>query len=362
MFASNLEAGSRIKKKVVQIALTVLCIVLLKGIFTVSPHWQDIYFHRWYTFISTFLRHTLGKIPFSIGDVIYITWVIASIIFLSKLVYTAIKRKWKELLLVFLRGISAVITLYLAFLLLWGVNYQRATLEEDIELNVPESYSRADLYLLSDTLLKLVNRDCAAVHSLPSLNTRQLFNLAAEGYDTAQKKWPALQYRGQSIKPALFGKYMNYLGVTGYLNPFTNEAQVNTTVPPFLQPFTTCHEIAHQIGYAPEENANFVGYLVASEATDVRFRYAANFEMFLYSIRHLGRRDPSLMKIIWQKADQQVRDDYYAITNFYAQFQGPIDDYSAVFYDQYLKANNQEKGIRSYSEVVGWLISYFRKY
>jgi hypothetical protein len=45
---------------------------------------------------------------------------------------------------------------------------------------------------------------------------------------------------------------------------------------------------------------------------------------------------------------------------FYRDYEGPIDDYSAVLYDQYLKANQQAKGIRSYSEVVGWLMAYYR--
>ncbi len=361
MFDNDLEAGSRIKKKIFQIALTVLLIVLIKGMLTVSSGFSDFYFHRWYTPLSTFLRRALGLIPFSIGDVIYITWVIASIIFFSKLIYTAIKRKWKLLLFQFLKGINALLTIYFVFLLFWGVNYQRKTLADDIELNVPEKYVRADLYLLSDTLLKLVNRDCDAVRHMPALSDKQLFHMATAGYARAKEQWPALLYKNQSVKATLFGRWMNYIGVTGYLNPFTNEAQVNTTVPAFVQPFTTCHEIAHQLGYAPEEDANFVGYLVASGANDVRFRYAANFEMFLYSIRHLARRDPSLTRLIWQKANPLVREDYYRLMEFYDQFQGPIDDYSAAVYDQYLKANHQEKGIRSYSEVVGWLIAYFRK-
>ncbi len=63
----------------------------------------------------------------------------------------------------------------------------------------------------------------------------------------------------------------NYLGFTGYYNPFTGEAQVNTTVPLFVQPFTTCHEIGHQLGYAKENEANFAGYLAAKSSPDAGF-------------------------------------------------------------------------------------------
>ncbi len=51
------------------------------------------------------------------------------------------------------------------------------------------------------------------------------------------------------------------MGFAGYLNPITNEAQVNALIPKNNYPATICHEIAHQVGIASESEANFVGYL-----------------------------------------------------------------------------------------------------
>jgi hypothetical protein len=150
------------------------------------------------------------------------------------------------------------------------------------------------------------------------------------------------------------------MNVGGYLNPFTAEAQVNTTTPGFLHPFTICHEVAHQVGYAPEEEANFVGYLVANNFPDERFRYAANFEMFMYSIRQLGREDTTRAGQLWRRAVPGVKADLRQLRAFNDQYRSRVDDYTAIIYDQYLKANKQEKGIRSYSEVVGWLVAYFK--
>jgi hypothetical protein len=36
----------------------------------------------------------------------------------------------------------------------------------------------------------------------------------------------------------------NYMGFSGYLNPFTNEAQVNYLGPMYTFPATTCREMA----------------------------------------------------------------------------------------------------------------------
>lgn len=262
-----------------------------------------------------------------------------------------------------LKGVGAVLSVYLAFLLLWGYNYRRHSLATDMGLNV-KSYNTAQLYKLADTLLLQVNLQKAALGDTiglvpPDRDSALLFSKAIHAYEQAASQWPALRYRSPCVKPALFGKWLNYMGVTGYLNPFTNEAQVNTSTPFFMQPFTTCHEIAHQLGYAPEESANFIGYLVADNTGDPRFRYAANFEMLLYSTGQLSRRDTALAKEIWRRAVPGVKADYKALVNFYKAYRGPLDDYSGMLYDQYLKANKQEKGIYSYSEVVGWLVAYF---
>lgn len=298
-------------------------------------------------------------VPLSIGDVIYIIWVIVGMIFILKTIYALIRGRWKDLLLKGLKAVSALLWLYFSFLLLWGAHYRQNTLTQDLHYDL-KRYTTADLYQLTDTLLKLANRDKIAVQELKPLASGDMFKIAADGYKNLSDSLPFLRYDHPSVKSSLFGEYMNYLGVTGYMNPFTLEAQVNTTVPPFIQPFTTCHEIAHQVGYAPEEAANFIGFIVASRVEDVRFRYAANFEMLLYSIRQLGRRNHFLARELWENASEGVREDVRRLSVFYRKYEGPVDDYTTALYDQYLKANQQAQGIRSYSEVVGWLMAYYR--
>ena len=93
-------------------------------------------------------------------------------------------------------------------------------------------------------------------------------------YRYAAREHPALLYFYPSVKFSFYGYLANYLGFSGYYNPFTGEAQVNTTVPRFVQPFTTCHEIGHQLGYAKEKEANFCGFLATKSSPDPAFRYS----------------------------------------------------------------------------------------
>ncbi|QHS60145.1 DUF3810 domain-containing protein [Chitinophaga agri] len=354
----------RIKGIIIRILIIVAVILALSIQMAFSDRFAEFYFHRLYVWISLLVRQVLGKVPFSIGDVIYAAWIVTMVIYLLKICYKIVKKQWKALLLQFLQGVQGLLTVYLIFMLFWGYNYERNSLEKDLHLQVNE-YTTDQLYRLTDTLLQQANTYKTALgdtlHAThPGSDSALMFTKAVKAYDVAVQKWPVLRYKHTCIKPSLYGHWINYMGVGGYLNPFTGEAHVNVTTPGFLQPFTICHEVAHQLGYAPEEEANFVGYLVAGNSPDPQFRYAANFEMFMYSVRQLRRQDTTLAGEMWRKAVPGIRADMRQIRDFYDRYSSPVDDYTTMIYDQYLKANNQEKGIRSYSEVVGWLIAYFK--
>ncbi|RFS20631.1 DUF3810 domain-containing protein [Chitinophaga silvatica] len=358
-----METKVWINKKIFRIVLTLAAILLLKGLFSWSNQFSSFYFDRWYNWSSLVFRQITGIVPFSIGDVIYTAWVIGAIVYLLKLCYKLITFAWEGVFEILLRALHFLLRTYLAFLILWGFNYERSSPAKDVGLVVQPSYNTQQLYHLTDTLLSLVNKGKLqtgdTLNALSPDPDKNVFKRAIVAYKAAAETWPAFRYKAPSIKRSIYGKWLNYTGVTGYLNPFTNEAQVNLTVPPVLHPFISCHEIAHQLGYAPEETANFVGYLAATSTSDTRFRYSANFDMFLYSIRQLSYRDTALAKEIWRRALPGVKADYKSIIEFYEPYTGKVDEYSTMLYDRYLKANNQEKGIRSYSEVTGWLIAYF---
>ncbi len=92
-----------------------------------------------------------------------------------------------------------------------------------------------------------------------------------------------LNYKHAAVKQMFAGTIGSYSGFLGYYNPFTGEAQVNTTAPDFVIPFTTCHEMAHQLGYASESEASFVGYLVTKYNNLPVFNYSAYFDLFSYA-------------------------------------------------------------------------------
>ena len=164
------------------------------------------------------------------------------------------------------------------------------------------------------------------------------------------------------MKPSLFSYLGNYLGFQGYYNPFSGEGQVNTTVPRFLEPYVTAHEIAHQLGYGKENEANFVGFLACRYYPSNAFRYSVYYDIYNYALGEVIRRDTALARSFQQKAHPQVIKDQKEFRDFYRRYRNPVEPIIMWGYGNFLKANNQPAGKRSYNEVVAWLIAYYKKF
>ena len=80
----------------------------------------------------------------------------------------------------------------------------------------------------------------------------EIYDLALKGYENIPTDLQEFRYEIKSIKSSLFSYPLSYMGFGGYLNPFTNEAQVNYLKPKYTSPLTTCHEMAHQTGIGSE--------------------------------------------------------------------------------------------------------------
>jgi len=336
-------------------------------IISLTPSWvEEYYTYGIYPFIAIALRYLFGWLPFSIGDIFYTTviiWVIYKMITVIKQV-KAKKLSRSYVLNTVQRTVFALLVLYVLFYSLWGLNYSRAGIANQLALR-DQQYSVKDLdtlvYLLRDRVNDEARLLTPAIRD--SFKTkRSLFSGASLLYKIVAKKYPFLDYKGYSVKPSLFSYLGNYMGFQGYYNPFTGEAQVNTTVPPCVEPFVTAHEIAHQLGYAKESEANFVGFLACRLHPSVNFRYSVYFDMYHYAIRELAYTDSVKAHAYDSTLHIQVKKDKADYIAFYKKYRNPIEPYIDKFYGYFLKANNQPKGRQSYNDVVIWLIAYYKKY
>lgn len=346
--------------------LLIVLTILIKWV-SWYPGWvEKNYSLGVYPWIAKCQRFLFGWFPFSIGDLFYAFLILVILFRVYKLLRLLFRRQltrqyWVSALQ---QGIFLLLFIYVFFNLLWGLNYNRKGIADQLDLQV-KAYTLADLDTLTNVLEEKAGYYAQFVSKAQRdsfAKKRTLFTTSAKAYQQAQIKYPFLAYSPSSVKPSLFSYLGNYLGFQGYYNPFSGEGQVNTTIPVFLEPFVTTHEIAHQIGYARENEANFVGFLASHTFHSNAFRYSAYLDMYNYALIEVYRRDTSLAAAFQQKAHPQIKKDQQEFRNFYNRYTNPVEELVAWGYGHFLKANNQPSGKRSYNEVVGWLIAFYKKY
>jgi len=318
-----------------------------------------------YPALSRFLRYVFGWLPFSLGDIIYGAAVLWLLWKTASAVKAVFKRqvRWKNIVTGAKKAVNCLLLIYIVFNLFWGINYNRVGIAEQLNLKM-DKYSQEDLKTINGLLVEKVNSSKQAlVNGQVAYPTKkELFSKVSNAYKNAAKVYPFLQYKPASVKPSMWGWVGNYMGFTGYYNPFTGEAQVNTLVPKFLQPFTTCHEVAHQLGYAKEMEANFVGYLSGTASTDTLLHYSVYLDLFMYSNRNLFETDSVEAKKYRAGLSNAVIADLKEWKKFNNQHKSPFEPVFRFIYGVYLERNQQPQGVLSYDEVTGFIIAYYRKY
>ncbi len=327
------------------------------------PDWIERYYSNGiYPFISRFFRFLLGWIPFSVGELIYSTLIFLAIRYIVRKRKSIRTKPW-----LFLRNVALVLSVfYFTFHMMWGFNYYRQPIAE--KLNIRDSINQKDLLDLTARLIKKTNTiqykitgDSTQMVRVP-YNRTQIFDKTVQGYSDLQQDWSFLQYPLPSIKKSMYSTVSSYLGIGGYLNPFTNEAQVNALTPVFRFPVISGHEVGHQVGYSAENETNFIGYLVTVRNKDIYFQYSAYAYALSYCLSTIAREDEAEFKKWYALVNEGTQKNYQELRDHYDSYKNPFEPIFESIFSAFLKANNQKDGIQSYGRVVSLLVGYHEKY
>ncbi|UFH46200.1 DUF3810 domain-containing protein [Flavobacterium galactosidilyticum] len=335
-------------------------IILLKIIPYFPETVEQYYSNRLYLIISKIERIVLGNIPFSVGDCLYFILIVLGLKWLLKKRKTW-KLDWKNNTLAILSFISVF---YFCFHLLWGLNYYRQPLFE--KMAIEREYSDADLLAFTKKIIvktnavqnQITNNDNLKV--VVPYSQEQFFEKSLNGYKTLSNQYSFFDYENTSIKKSLFSLPLTYMGFGGYLNPFTNEAQVNYLGPMYRFPMTTNHEMAHQMGFASESECNFIGFLACIKNEDYYIQYSGYSMALQYCLGNLYAKDEKIYDELLKTVNPGVLKNYQESELFWKQYDTIIDKGFHAFYDQFLKANQQQDGLDSYSKYVNLMVNYYK--
>lgn len=345
----------------IQNAVLLVCSAALFCLSFFSSVIEKLYAEAFYPVFAQTLRFLFGWLPFSLGDLLYSTLIIGLVSgFLKYMQYIKPQYLLNQISYNLLKLIQFLLITYIVFQIFWGLNYSRKGIGAQMSL-MPASYSTTELQQLTQWVIMQLNENSKQVGEKPP-DYSFIRQQASEIYAQASHQYSFLTYKYASIKPSLFAYIGNYMGFTGYYNPFTGEAQVNTTVPHFLLPFITCHEMAHQLGYASEDEASFVAFLAIHSGNKAYFKYSLYFDLYLYTNSELYSRDSAVAIQFSKQLLPKVHKDLLTYKTFWQQYRSKTaEGIFRLLYGNYLKANKQPKGIETYDEIVAWLIAFEKK-
>jgi len=327
-----------------------------------GPYIEQYYSLGIYPYLSTLQRILFGWIPFSIGDVLY---TLMGIMILRWL-WLNVGRLVNDAKGFFLDLCASLGLIYLIFNLIWGLNYLRPPLYKSLDLS--PDYTTEQLIILTERLVEKSNALHRSLGYADSVKIdlpytqEEIFNYSRAGYKKLGQKYPQFDYQGTSIKPSLWSLGLTYMGYSGYYNPITGEAQVNERIKNYKFPLVSAHEQAHQMGFAAENEANFIATLATINHENTYIRYSGSIFALRYCLNEVARSDREAYERILPTINYGILESYREMRAFWESYKNPLESISKVFWDQFLKANNQSRGIRSYSYMVALLVQYDQRH
>lgn len=355
--------------------------VLLNLITSKTPQIVEKYYSNGINiFMVKILSNISSILPFSLFEIFIYVGAIATLSYFIYCIFNITKNPKKTLYYLknmILNIISIFGIIYFLFIILWGINYNRMDLEDSLiedynktkNLNIKKvEYDNENLKQLYKFLINQCNETREKVYEDENKvmkcdsNIKNVLKRATKGYDNVHIL--NLNEKGTygTAKYILNSSLLCYTGITGIYSPFTGEANVNVASPDIYIPFTTLHEMAHQRGYASEDEANFLAYIACINNEDYDFQYSGYLLALKYTASALAKVDYNALVSANNDLSSSVINDLNHSSEFWKKFEGKVNEVSDDMNSNYLKANGVKEGTLSYGKVVNLLLTYYSLY
>jgi len=319
---------------------------------------ENFYSNHLYVFISEKLRIFNYWTDIPVGDLIYI------LLFFIVLYKIFMNAKSLRNLLIELGALLTIMSILFYFL--WGMNYKRISIKNKIVSNqevdivklvdftnqLIDKTNKKHLDLFnSDSIIPVDNRSFEEIKNTSISDFKNLNTLKQEIFQNFDYTYP-------SIKKSLFSNALTFMGFSGYINPFTGEANINEKIPKNSIPFVINHEIAHQLGTASERDANFISYISLINSSNQFHEFLALSYSLRVCLNELYVNDRDSYSNSIKKINIGIINNYKQTQNFWSKYNGPVEVISKNIYDKFLKQNDLKTGIKNYGETISLILSY----
>ncbi len=314
-----------------------------------------------YPYFSRVMQSILARIsslvPFVLWQVIVVVLVI---VLLLSLVFLFIR---KRSFVRWLGWVLAVASLLWTFhTTVHGLNFYTSSLSERMHMQ-NDDISASDLKAAMTYFRDRANELALA---LPRDDDG---NLVYDDFDTLAEKagdgYKKLRSEGYSVfsgstlpvKKLGWAQMYSSMGICGVTMAVTGEAAVNADIPNMSLPYVMCHEMAHRMAIATEDDANFAAFLACIANDDPQFRYSAYYSAYTYCYNELGGSGASS---VHAGVNEQFKHDLQLYNNYFEEKKNETASSVANSVNNtYIQVSGDSQGVKSYGQVATQLTNWY---
>ena len=314
---------------------------------------------------QSILAEWSSTVPFTLWQVLVVGMVLA----VATTLVLMITLKWNfvEWLGWVLAGVSCIWLLHTG---VYGLNYYAGPISADIRLGsyefTVEDLEEATIYFRdqANAMALEMERDENGALIYDDFDTLAL--QAGDGFNTLAYEQSGSVFAGSvlPVKQLGWADLYTSMGILGVTMPLTGEAAVNPQIPVVALPFTMCHEMAHRMCIATENDANFAAFLTCLANESKQFRYSAYYMAYRYcynALRFAGTAEAAAAAARVQlDVNTYLQYDLKMYDRF---FQTHRDNNAANIADMandgYIKASGDKNGTASYGQVSIYLVNWY---
>ena len=269
---------------------------------------------------------------------------------------TGVRMVWHDKWRGILKCVAGLAFIYSAFMLMWGLNYERPSVATHFGLEMREVHT-SDLKALYLTLIDLANVARKEVsESGNGIFVASGGSDVALGYEAVQAEYGVFGGAYGRYKKVVTSDVMSQARIAGIYGVFTGEPNVNMAIPDVASLFTIAHESAHQRGVAHEDETNFVAFMACVLHPDADYRYSGYFNALVYAREALiDAGEPAWVGSQDQLIDAGIVRDFNDLMLFWNGQESWLGDLATGGTDLFMDFHQTGEYVR----VVDFLVAYF---
>jgi len=336
-------------------------------------------------YVSQPVRNFFGLLssiyPFSIMEIVCTVLGVFLIYYIIKSIRDTSRRreKWKLLGKRLLPILVAACYIWCMFCWFWNSGYHGTGFAAKNGFE-GGGVAAADLIAVTEMFAEMANELSILVERDADgryvSNQRDMFEQSVTVYRNISNEFPGLSGRLYPPKAMLYSWFMSIAGYTGLYFALTGEVMINSHPPGAFMPSTVAHEHAHHLGIFAEDEAEFIGILACVKSENTVFEYAGYMNGLNRLLNALAAEDADAWHRIVNGLTEEVNNDRQELFEFWAAqkisntgfrfwdnfltaVKETTNDAVNTIYDNYLRSQNQELGVKSYGACVDLLVEYF---